>query len=112
MPAGTHKTSVFSHLGSAVAAAVSVLAMVTFAALAACFSSSAGITVEEGGTNSAGTNSGVAVEAITGSAAEEEAVGAAAGVEGGTGDAGAAAFAAASRFAARTLLRCLSLGPR
>ena len=68
--------------------------------------------MEEGGTNSAGTNSGVAVEAITGSAAEDEEVGAAAGVEGDTGDAGAAAFAAASQFAARILLRSLSLGPR
>ena len=84
MPAASPKTSVFSHSGTAVAA-VSVLAVVTFAA----------------------------VEAITGSAAaEEEAVGTAAVVKGGTGDAGAAALAAASRFAARTLLRCLSLGPR
>ena len=51
VPADSHKTSVFSHLGTAVAAAVSVLAMVTFAAFAAYFSSSAGVTVEEGGTN-------------------------------------------------------------
>ena len=103
MPAISHKTSVFSHSDTAVAV-FSVLAMVTFAAMAACFSGSAGpgISVEEGGTD----------EAITGPAAEEEAVGRAAGVEGGTGDAGAAAVAAACQFAARTLLRCLSLGLR
>ena len=112
MPAISHKTSVFLHSDTAVAV-FSVLAMVTFAAMAACFSGSAGpgISVEEGGTNSAGINS-VADEAITGPAAEEEAVGTAAGVEGGTGDAGAAAVVAACQFAARTLLRCLSLGLR
>ena len=86
--------------------------MFTFAAI--CFSGSAGpgISVEEGVTNSAGINSVAADEAITGPGAEEEAVGTAAGVEGGTGDAGAAAVAAACQFAARTLLRCLSLGPQ
>ena len=106
MLATSHKISVFSHSGTAVAA-VSVLAVssiVTFEALAASFSGSTGIT---------GTNGGTTVEVFTGSAVEVEAAGTAAVEEVGTGDSGgAAAFAAASRFAARTLLRCLSLGPR
>ena len=104
--ATSHKISVFTHSGTAVVAVsvLAVLSIVTFEAPAAGFSGSTGIT---------GTNGGPRVEVFTGSAVELEAAGTADVEEVGTGvSGGAAAFAAASRFAARTLLRCLSLGPR
>ena len=98
-------SSVFSHSVAAVVA-VTVLAetpVVPVAALAANCSAAAGTALGESGAVSTGTSRGEAGETFTAG------VGA---VEVGTIDTGAAASEAACQFAARTLLRSLSLGPR